>query len=89
METNAEFLENVPQKTPENLRIEYEMMDFIHKVATRLTIGVEKTLGRCMDFYKKVITMHNRCRTSSEKETLGFSRTRRSLEVPPRHAPGG
>ena len=72
METNAEFPENLPQKTPENLWIEYEHMDFNIKVAARLTAGVDKMLGRCMDFYKKVITTHNRFHTSLEKRLQDF-----------------
>ena len=62
----------MPQKTPENLTMEYELMDFNSKVAARLAAGVEKILGRCMDFYKKVITMHNICHTSLGKGILDF-----------------
>ena len=42
-------------------------MDFNSKVAARLTAGVRKYLERCMDFYKRVLTTHNRCQTSAKK----------------------
>ena len=64
LETNAELLENAPQKSTKNLKIEYELMDFSSKVVARLTAVVGKTLDKCMDFYKRVLTTHNRSQTS-------------------------
>ena len=66
METNGAFPEHLPQKTTENLNIEFELMDFSIKDTARLTIGVGKTLERCMVFYKRIITTHNRCHYSKK-----------------------
>ena len=49
------------------MKIEYELMDFSSKDAARLTAVVEKTLDKCMDFYKMVLTTHDRCQTSATK----------------------
>ena len=57
----------MPQKTTKNLKIEFELMDFSSKADAILTVGVEKTLERCMDFYKRMLMAHNRCQTSMEK----------------------
>ena len=58
IETNAAFLEDFPQKTMEILKIEFELLDFSSKATVRLTVGVGKTLERCMDFYKKKCSQH-------------------------------
>ena len=47
-------------------------MDFSCKAAARLTTTVEKTLDRCMEFYKMVLTTQNRCQTSSTKTLQEF-----------------
>ena len=60
LETNEELLENVPQKSIENLHIQHEIMDFNSKATAKLTDIVGKTLDKCMDFYKRVLTTHNR-----------------------------
>ena len=72
LETNAEILENAPQKSTKNLQIEYELMDFSSKVAEKLTVVVGKTLDKFLDFYKRVLTTHNRCQTSSTKRLQEF-----------------
>ena len=68
METNAELPEDGPQKTLQNLKIEYELTDFSCKAAAT----VEKTLDRCMDFYKRVIKTHNKFQNSEEKRVQEF-----------------
>ena len=72
METNVEVLENFPQKSTEKLKIKYELMDFSSKAAARLTITVAKTLDKCMDFDKKVLTTHNTCQNYAEKRLQEF-----------------
>ena len=72
LETNAQLLENAPQKSTENFQIEYELMDFRSTAAARLTVVVRKTLDKCMEFYKRVITMHNKCQTSTAKRLQDF-----------------
>ena len=56
IETNAAFPEHFPLKTTESLRIEFKLLHFGSKAAMRLTVGVEKTLERCTDFYKRMLT---------------------------------
>ena len=72
LETNEEIPENARQKNMENLHIEHELMDYSSKAAARLTIAVGKTLDKCMDFYKRVLTMHNRCQTSAARRLQEF-----------------
>ena len=60
LETNEELRENAPQKSIENLHIQHELMDFNSKATAKLTDTVGKTFDRCMDFYKRVLTTHNR-----------------------------
>ena len=47
-------------------------MDFNSKAAAKLTAVVGKTLDKCMDFYKRELTTHNRCQTSSTKRLHEF-----------------
>ena len=72
METNKELPENAPIKSPEKLQIEYDIMNFSSKASERLIVTVGKTMEKCMEFYKKVLTTHNRCQTSSAKRLQEF-----------------
>ena len=54
------------------MHIEYDIMNFISKATARLTVIVEKTLDRCMEFCKMVLTTQNRCQTSSTKTLQEF-----------------
>ena len=47
-------------------------MDFSSKATTKLTGVVGKTLDKCTEFYKRVLTMHNRCHTSLTKGLQEF-----------------
>ena len=47
-------------------------MNFNRKAAETLIFAVEKTMEKCMEFYKKVLTTHNRCLTSSMKRLQEF-----------------
>ena len=67
METNKEPQENTPMKNLERLQLEYDLMNFSSKVVERLIVAVENTTYKCMEFYKKVLTTHNKCQTSSAK----------------------
>ena len=42
-------------------------MNFSSKATERLIDAVEKTTDKCIEFYKKVLTTHNKCYTSSPK----------------------
>ena len=55
LETNKEPLENAPRNNPKKLQIEHDIINFSSKAIERLKIAVEKTLERCMKFYKKVL----------------------------------
>ena len=72
IEASATFLEYLPQKKTEGLRIELELLEFYIKSALRLTTGVENTLEICTDFYKKMHIVHNKCRTSSGTKIKEF-----------------
>ena len=72
METNKELLKSVPVKIPERLQIEYDIMNFSSKVVERLIVEVELTMHKCMEFYKKVLTTHSRCQTSSARRLQEF-----------------
>ena len=48
-------------KNPERLQLEYDLMNFSSQAAERLIDVVEKTIDKCMEFYKKVLTTHNKC----------------------------
>ena len=54
-------------KNPERLHIEYDIMNFSSKAIERLIVVVKKTMDKCMEFYKNVLTTHNRFQTSSAK----------------------
>ena len=64
IEANEAFPEHFPQQTTQILRIELELIEFSSKSALRLTTGVENTLERCVDFFKRMCTMHNKVHTS-------------------------
>ena len=49
-------------------------MDFSSKAVAKLTTAVGKTLDKCMDFYKRVLTTQNRCQTFSAKRLQEFPR---------------
>ena len=67
METNKEPPKNAPMKNPKRLHLEYDLMNFNNKVAERLIDAVKKTTDKCMEFYKKVLTTHNKCQKYSAK----------------------
>ena len=71
-ETNVELPTHMPQKTPKDLKIEFELMDFSSEAVAILTVGVGKNLEKWMDFYKRMITTHNRCQTSAQKGSRNF-----------------
>ena len=61
LETNKELSENTPMKSPERLQIEYDIINFSRKDTERLIVVVDKSIEKCTEFYKKVLTIHNRC----------------------------
>ena len=65
LETNEELLENAPQKSIENLHIEHELIDYSSKVAAKPIAGVGKLIDKGIEFYKRVLTTHNRCHTTT------------------------
>ena len=67
LETNKEISENAPMKNPKKLQIEYDIINFSSKAAERLIVAVEKSMQKCTELYKKVLTTHNICHTSSIK----------------------
>ena len=72
IESNEAFLEHLPQKIAEVLRIEMELLEFNNKYSLRLTTGVEWTLERFVYFFKRMRTMHNKCQTSSVERIQEF-----------------
>ena len=67
IETNVAWSTHLPQNTIESQKIEFRLIDFSSKAAARLTSDVEKTLDKCVDFYKRVLTTHNIFQPSVEK----------------------
>ena len=59
-------------KSPERLQIEYDIMNFSSKVAERIIEAIDKSMEKCMELYKKVLTSHNRCQTYSKKMLQDF-----------------
>ena len=53
-------------------KLHQRVQDFSGKNVARLRVGVRRTLERCMDFYKRMITTHNRCQTYVEKRIEEF-----------------
>ena len=74
METTKEPLENTPVKTPEKLQLEYELIGFSNRAAKKMIEVVHKTIDKCREFSKKVLSTYNRCQKSSK---------RRPDELPP------
>ena len=72
IEANEGFPEHFPQNTVEVLRIELELLEISSKSTLRLAIGVEKTLERCVYFFKRMRTMHNKCHTYSVERIQEF-----------------
>ena len=72
LETNKELPKNVPMKNPEKLQIEHDIINFSSKVAERLIVAVKNSMEKCAEFYKKVLTTHNKCQTSSSKRLQNF-----------------
>ena len=72
LEENKEPLENAPVNNPERLQLEYDLINFNSKYAKRLIDAIKKITEKCMEFYKKVLTTHNKCQTSSAKRLQEF-----------------
>ena len=67
METTKELPENTLVKDSVRLKLEYELMGFSNRAAEKLIEEVKKTIDKCSEFYKNVLTTHNRCQTSSKR----------------------
>ena len=72
METNKEPPDNTRMKNPERLQLEYDLMNFSSNVVERLLDAVETTMNKFIEFYKKVLTTHNKFQTSSTKRLQEF-----------------
>ena len=67
LEMTKEPSENTPVKSPEILQLEYELIGFSNRAAEKLIEAVQKTIDKCREFSKKVLTTYNICQTSSKK----------------------
>ena len=67
METTKEIPKNTPVKDLERLHLEYELIGFSNKAVEKLIEEVKKTIEKCSEFYKNVLTTHNKCYTSSKR----------------------
>ena len=61
MEKTKEPPKNTPVKTPEILQLEYVLIGFSNRATEKLIEAVHKTIDKCREFYKKVLTTYNRC----------------------------
>ena len=67
METTKEPPENTPVKALERLQLEYELIGFNNRAAEKLIEVVQKTIDKCREFSKKVLTSYNKFHTSSKR----------------------
>ena len=67
METTNEPPENTLVKAPKRLQLEYELISFSNRAIEKLIKAVQKTIDKCREFSKKVLTTHNICHTSSKR----------------------
>ena len=84
METTKDPPTNTPVKDSERVQLEYELIGFGNKAAENLIEAVKRTKDQCMEFCKKVLTIHNRCQTSSNKmldELLGHEEHLKQLHA--------
>ena len=51
----------MPQKTAGGIKIEMALMEFCKKASVRLNNEIEKTLEKCIEFYKKICQVHKKC----------------------------
>ena len=72
MEAKSTFHEHLPQKTVGGLKIELALLDFCRKASVRLNNEIEKTLEKCMEFYKKMRQVHEICQLSSDAKINDF-----------------
>ena len=67
LETTKEIPKKTPFKGLERLQLKYELIGFINKAIEKFIEAVKKTIEKCSEFYKKVLTTHNRCQTASKR----------------------
>ena len=75
METTKEPLADAPIKDLETVKLEYELIEFVSKVAEELVKVIQRTKGVCAEFCRKFLITYNHCQTSAT----------RSLEELPDH----
>ena len=66
LETSKETPANASIKDSERVKLEYELIGFGNKAVEELIKETQRTKGVCTEFYRKVLTTHNRCQTSSK-----------------------
>ena len=67
METTKEIPTNAPIKDSKRVKLEYELIRFGNKIVEELIREAHRTKGICTELFRKVLTTHNRCQTSSKK----------------------
>ena len=60
-ETNSNFLDHLPQKTTEDLKLEMALLEFCRKATRRINNEIPKTIEKFHDFYKKIHRVHEKC----------------------------
>jgi len=58
---NATFPTNMPQKTTRILKMEVTILNFECKTPVRLNTAIERTIEKCVEFYKGMCSVHNQC----------------------------
>ena len=61
IETHLNFLADMPQKSVGDLKMEIVILNFGCKKTVRLNTAIEKTIEKCVEFYKGIQLVHNQC----------------------------
>ena len=59
--SNPMFPANMPQKTTRILKMEVTILNFRCKTPVRLNTAIERTIEKCVEFYKGMCSVHNQC----------------------------
>ena len=92
IETHSNFPADMPQKSVGGLKMEIAIPNFGCKTTFRLNNAIEKTIEKCVEFYKGIQLVHNQCliltdtpdQVSQSKESIcrickrGYERKRTS-----------
>ena len=59
--THLNFSSNMPQKSTRSLKMEVAILNFGCRTTVKLNKSIEKTIEKCVEFYKGIHLVHNQC----------------------------